>query len=136
MRYAVIAMAAMLGFTSLAWAQQPVALPPGWGEPDMVEATLRHAQFMTADPLFFILVIAGILIGHRFNYWIMLPVGGVAGLVAVALGLAFTEQYNPYFMATPGFWAAAFLLGLLVALVGVAAGLIVIIVAQQFGAEE
>jgi hypothetical protein len=129
----MIAMAALLGFTSLAWAQQ---VPPGWGEPDAIVATLRHARFMTADPLFFILVIASILVGHRFFYWVMLPTGGVAGVVAVALGLIFTDQYNPYFMTTPPFWAAAFLLGLLLALVGVAAALIVMIVAQRLGAEE
>ena len=137
MRYLLMAAAATLGFASLAWAQQaPPAPPPAWGEPGTVEAMLRHARFMMTDSLFFGLVVASILVANRFFNWVLPLIGGAAGVVAVALGAALTDRYHPYFLDTPEFWAAAFLLGLGLTLVGLAVGLTVMIVAQRLGAED
>ena len=125
MKRALIPVALVLALTSPAWGQ----VSPRVAEPGAFAALWRHAGNMLADPIFLALAIVVLLIASRFLNWALVPLGGAAGALAIAISAALSGSYSTYDQGTTPFWGAAISLG-------IGLGMAVVIVLRMLGKRE
>ena len=127
MRLFLTLAAVLVALSSLALAQDIPRV--GFGQPGSMAAMTRYGGKMLADPIFWAVLIAILLIGSRFLYWLLIPAGGAFGAIAAFASHSFGGDYGAYAVRTGPFWAAAVFLG-----IGI--GLLMLVVLRMFGKQE